>query len=57
MVYVHSIRITLAWSEAWFWMTISESVLGIKVLGSVGKEKLVGVLNENYISCIFLPFH
>jgi hypothetical protein len=27
---------------------IGESVSGIRVLGSVGKEKLIGILNGNY---------
>jgi hypothetical protein len=48
MVYIHDIRVALAWGEAWFGAAISEFILGIRVLGSVGKEKLIGILNGDY---------
>jgi hypothetical protein len=42
------IRIVLVWSQVWFGAAISKLVSGIRVLGSVEEEKLVGVLNGNY---------
>jgi len=44
------------WGEVWFGAAISELILGIRVLGSVGKEKLVGVLNGNYFPTHSLHF-